>query len=156
MKCDFSKNITLSKAHARMYGIFRFGLYISFFIGCTIFALEVLLPHIPYTFTASIDSLANTITRPTEGDHGTTFSVTTASDVDTAHLTISFTDDTIVPRELDVRKSYGSFLYSISEEVTRDIKRHTDSEHQTNSLLPYPIIRCLQRSPHHSFRANCA
>lgn len=131
MSWDFSSSITLAKDDYRSYRTLRFVVFMIAVIATTLFAYTLLFPVRYFHFDHSIDSLANTITRPQISPHGTTFSVAHPFVVDRVKFTMTLPEDAppVPPAtRISVSKSYETFLSPITQE--------TPPEHDTS--LPFP------------------
>lgn len=139
--------IILTKKRRRIHNTVRAALIISFIFCGALFVRELIFPTHVFNFKASIDSLANTISRPYISEHGTGFDIATHGDF--THATITFTlpkDAPELPNDTQIiaRKSYGAFLSHLSTQkytahTTQTIEIDDQTFIQENDVF-HPII----------------
>ncbi len=107
----------------KSYFFIRLVLFCLFIIISALFIKEVIFPTQVFQFKDSINSLANTISRPYESNTGTSFHVSSQGESNYTELTITLPKDSPnLPHNttLLIKKSYLAFLSPINT------KKHTD------------------------------
>jgi hypothetical protein len=117
---DITKYVQLktSKQKKQYLGI-RILFVCIFIVTFILFTKELIFPTQIFNFDNSIDSLANTISKPYESQKGTSFHITTQGESDSVVLTITLPKD--LPKlpnntTLLIKKSYLAFLSPINTE----------------------------------------
>lgn len=121
--------VKLDKKSQKNYVIFSVILFICFLMFCCLFAKKLVFPSYEFNFNASIDSLANTISRPHEIQKETSFDVFANGDFDTAHIWLKLSEELPQNTEIAVQKSYKAFLSPIS---TGDYSNHKTPVYETS------------------------
>ncbi|XLQ19876.1 MAG: hypothetical protein ACKUBY_04795 [Candidatus Moraniibacteriota bacterium] len=117
---DITKYIQLdTHKQQKIYFILRISIFAGFLLLFLILSKEMIFPTYKFNFNAAIDSLANTISRPYETENGTSFHLSSSTQLDAIKVTLT------LPKDLDklpkntslfVKKSYLSFLTPINKE----------------------------------------
>ncbi len=127
-----TKYIKLNNKQKKIYLFLQVIIFGIFFACGIIFTRELLFPTQTFYFDATIDSLANTITRPYETLRGTSFHIATYGETDAAKITLVLPKDAPQPpkdTKLLVRKSYNAFLSPINTQKYTD---HIVTTYSTN------------------------
>ena len=120
---DITKYIKLNKSERKTYTILRLFLIAGFLVGGTLFAKELFFPTQVFQFKNSINSLANTISRPYESSKGTSFHIMTQGESNYVKFTIKLPKDSPKLPDgtiLTIKKSYLAFLSPINKEKYTD------------------------------------
>ncbi len=111
-------SIKLTEQQNSLYKKLRIILYAITAIGLLYFTKELIFPTHVFNYYKNSNSLANTVTKPYPTKSGTTFDVSTFGEFDKAKVIIKLNNQAEnLPEktQLKIRKSYNSFLSSISE-----------------------------------------
>ena len=117
---DITNYVQLKNVHQKkQYLLIRLLLFCVFIVISIFFTKEILFPTQVFHFKNSINSLANTISRPYESSEGTSFHIATQGESNHATLTITLPKDS--PKlpdntTLTIKKSYLAFLSPINKE----------------------------------------
>jgi hypothetical protein len=131
----------------KFHMIFRLVLSLIVIFCALAFAHELVYPTYRFYFRSSIDSLANTISRPYVTAHGTGIDIGTSGDFSKAHITITLpADDPRLPENASVlmRRSYRAFFAPLatdrySAHITKRYE-HDDTHFIVKDDVLYPII----------------
>jgi len=139
--------ITLPTTQKKHYTIIRIGIFCVFILFVILFIKVLVFPTQTFKFNSTIDSLANTISRPYESKYGTSFHISTYGESDGAKISITLPKDAPeLPKDttLLIRKSYLSFLSPINTQKYTDHIITTYSNDKTYYInkdeLIFPLI----------------
>jgi len=111
--------ITLSPTQKKYYTFTRIGIFCLFILLFFLFVKEFIFPTQIFYFDTTINSLANTISRPYESQNGTSFHISTYGESDETKILLTLPGDApVLPKNttLLIKKSYLSFLSPINNQ----------------------------------------
>ena len=144
---DFTSSIKLSSKEYKKYNKLRGALFACFVLLSVFFVQRFIFPLQHFFYNSSIDSLANTISKPYETKDGTSFSVATYGQFDTATIELILPKDSPkLPKDtsLSIKKSYRAFLSPVSttKYTKHEVQTYTidDKFYLQKDETLYPVI----------------